>query len=84
MTPKAVPTHVLSDAETGVPHEVIAVADRRHAARLYELGLGEGTQVTVVKGGDPSIVHIGSGTFALAKELLGLVTVACTAKTPAR
>lgn len=75
-------THSLDVAELGLPHHVVAVADQRNAARLYEIGLGEGTVVTLVKRGDPSILHVGTGTFALARELLRLVSVSCDHEQP--
>ncbi len=71
-------THSLAGADVGIPHNVTAIADSRHSARLYELGMGEGTEVTVVKAGDPAILTVGSGTFAMARELLELVTVSCS------
>jgi len=74
------PLHSLATAKRGVPHEVRSIANQRHAARLYEMGIGEGTVVTVIKTGDPAIVTIGSGTFAMARELLDLVTVECINK----
>jgi Fe2+ transport system protein FeoA len=73
-------SHNLATASVGVPHNVTSIADSRHAARLYELGMGEGTEVTIIKSGDPAILSVGSGTFAMAKELLKLVTVSCTSK----
>jgi Fe2+ transport system protein FeoA len=70
-------THSLAGAAVGVAHEVVGITDDLHAPRLYELGFGEGSEVTVVKGGDPAIVTVGTGKFALARELLALVDVAC-------
>ncbi len=74
------PLHTLAKAKQGLPHTVLAIANQRHAARLYELGIGEGSTVTVIKTGDPAIISVGSGTYALARELLDLVTVECINK----
>jgi len=65
----------LREAPLNHPMVVLEIADSRHAPRLFEIGLGEGTRVTVIKRGDPSIVEVGSSTFALARELLTIVTV---------
>jgi Fe2+ transport system protein FeoA len=55
-------------AKSGQTARVVRFCDEHEAARLRDLGVVEGAQVSVVRDGDPLLVRVGDARFGIGRS----------------